>query len=31
MEIISPRRKNTICNAFNRSVEKAEVLPVEDI
>jgi hypothetical protein len=25
MEIIFPRGKDTICNAFNRSVEKAKV------
>jgi hypothetical protein len=31
MEIIFPRGRDTICNAFNRSVEKAEVLPIEDI
>jgi hypothetical protein len=31
IEIIFPRRKNTISNAFNRSDEKAELLPIEDI
>jgi len=31
MEIIFPRGRDTICNAFNRSVEKAKVLPIEDI
>jgi hypothetical protein len=31
MEIIFPRGKDTICNAFNRAVEKAELPPIEDI
>jgi hypothetical protein len=31
MEIIFPRGKDTICNAFNRSVESIELPPIEDI
>jgi len=31
MEIIFPRGKDTICNAFNRAVESIELPPIEDI
>jgi len=31
MELIFPRGKDTIFNAFCESVEKADILPVEDV